>query len=81
MAGLPPPCGTTRPFHPLGVQPEEELITEGVVTKLVLGVKILMKARDALELIYHRVEHLDLDAMRFEERGDVLPPSVHAHRH
>ena len=68
MAWLPPPCGSTQPLHPLGVQPEEQLIAERYVAKVV---KVLLKARDAVDLNCDRVERLDLDVKKFEGRGGV----------
>ena len=56
MAGLPHPCGSTQPLHPLGVQPEEQLIAE----RQVAMVEVLLKTRDALDLSCDRIERLDL---------------------
>ena len=68
MAGLPHPCGSTQPLHPLAVQPEEQLIAERHVAMVV---KVLLKARDALDLSCDRIERLDLCVRKFEGRGDV----------
>ena len=57
MAGLPHPCGSTQPLHPLGVQPEVQLIADRHVAMVV---KVLLKARDALDLSCENIERLDL---------------------
>ena len=68
MAGLPPPCGSTQPLLPLGVQPEEQLTAERHVAMVV---KVLLKARDALDLSSDRTERLDLCVRKFEGHGDI----------
>ena len=62
------PAGTQRSCRqPLGVQPEEQLITE----RQVAMVEVLLKTRDGLDLGCDRIERPEIVSGNFEGRGDV----------